>query len=139
MGKLTNKQQAFINYYLGESKMNATEAARLAGYKHPNKQGPENLVKLGAYIQKATEEKRNSAIMKQDEILQLFSSIARGEEKEKVMSASGKVEELPVSVKDRIKAAELLGKAYAMFTDKRDVQISLPTLVDDIPRDDGDD
>ena len=54
------------------------------------------------------------------------------------MSASGKVEELPVSVKDRIKAAELLGKAYAMFTDKRDVQISLPTLVDDIPRDDGD-
>ena len=136
--KLTNKQQAFIDAYIGEAMMNATEAARLAGYKQPNVQGAQNLVKLSAHIQKATEEKRNRAIMKQDEILQLFSSIARGEEKEKVMSASGKVEELPVSVKDRIKAAELLGKAYAMFTDKRDVQISLPTLVDDIPRDDGD-
>ncbi|WP_225349682.1 terminase small subunit [Ligilactobacillus hayakitensis] len=41
---MTNKQQAFINYYLGESKMNATDTARCAGYKHPNKQGPENLV-----------------------------------------------------------------------------------------------
>lgn len=48
--KLTNKQRAFINYYLGESKMNATDAARRAGYKHPNKQGPDNLVKLGNQI-----------------------------------------------------------------------------------------
>jgi phage terminase small subunit len=31
--KLTGKQQAFIAFYCGESRFNATEAARLAGYK----------------------------------------------------------------------------------------------------------
>ncbi|MCQ2076395.1 MAG: terminase small subunit [Bacteroidaceae bacterium] len=139
MAKLTDKQKRFIEAYIGEAKMNATQAAKIAGYKQPHVQGAQNLSKLSVYIQKATEERSSKAIMKQDEILAFFSSVARGEEKEKVMASNGKVEELPVSVKDRLKAAELMGKAYAMFTEKRDVKVELPTLIDDIPGGDEDD
>lgn len=138
MAKLTDKQKTFIDAYLGEAKMNATQAARIAGYKQPHVQGAQNLAKLSDHIQQAMEAKHDDAIMKQDEILEFFTSVARGEEKEQVMASNGKVQELPVSMKDRVKAAELMGKAYAMFTDKRDVKVELPTLIDDIPRGDDD-
>lgn len=42
---LTRKQRAFVEYYL--ACWNATEAARRAGYSHPNKQGPRLLVNVG--------------------------------------------------------------------------------------------
>ena len=48
--KLTNKQQAFIDAYCGASKFNATDAARRAGYKHPEVQGSQNLEKLSVEI-----------------------------------------------------------------------------------------
>lgn len=47
MAKLTDKQHEFVAAYLGKAARNATEAARIAGYKHPNKDGPANLVKHG--------------------------------------------------------------------------------------------
>jgi len=36
---LTNKQQAFVEHYLGDAQWNASQAARSAGYKHPGQQG----------------------------------------------------------------------------------------------------
>lgn len=125
MGKLTNKQQAFINYYLGESKMNATDAARRAGYKHPNKQGPENLVKLGAQIAERMEQMKKDSIATQEELLQFMTAVTRGEETEKLVTNAGAIVEVPVSMKDRIKTAELLGKSYGMFTDKKEINASL--------------
>lgn len=117
--KLTNKQQAFIDYYLGESRMNATDAARRAGYKQPGVQGAQNLIKLSGPIKEATEARHEKAVAKQDEILELFTSIARAEETETVVTSKGAiVDDVPAQIKDRIKAAELLGRAYAMFTDK---------------------
>jgi len=44
---LTARQQAFVAAYIGEARYNATQAARIAGYTHPNKQGPALLVNLG--------------------------------------------------------------------------------------------
>ncbi len=41
---LTTKQRVFIETYL-ENGFNATDAARQAGYKYPNVEGPKNLVK----------------------------------------------------------------------------------------------
>lgn len=40
---LTGKQRMFVDAYLGEAKGNATEAARIAGYAHPNSQAWEAL------------------------------------------------------------------------------------------------
>ena len=137
--KLTNKQQAFIDYYLGESKMNATDAARRAGYKQPKVQGAQNLSKLNLEIKKATEARHEKAVAKQDEIFELFTSIARAEETETIVTSKGQiVEHVPAQIKDRLKAAELLGRAYAMFTDKQEVELNVPTFVDDVPEDDAD-
>lgn len=63
--RLTNKRRVFIEEYL--TCWNATEAARRAGYKYPNKQGPRLLVNVGiqAEIQERLEEKKMSA----DEVL----------------------------------------------------------------------
>jgi len=39
---------------------------------------------------------------------------------------------MKVSTKDKIKAAELLGKRYGSWTEKQEVDINLPTFIDDI-------
>ncbi|WP_283600052.1 terminase small subunit [Ligilactobacillus salivarius] len=125
MGKLTNKQQAFINYYLGESKMNATDAARRAGYKHPKVQGAQNLSKLNQEIAERMEQMKKDSIATQEELLQFMTAVTRGEETEKLVTNAGAIVEVPVSMKDRIKTAELLGKSYGMFTDKKEINASL--------------
>lgn len=72
---MNRKQQVFVNEYL--QCWNATEAARRAGYKHPNKQGPALLVNLGiaAEIRARIEEKSMSA----DEVITRLADQARGD------------------------------------------------------------
>ncbi|WP_288638846.1 terminase small subunit [uncultured Lentilactobacillus sp.] len=126
--KLTDKQKAFIDAYCSVSKYNATDAARRAGYKHPNKQGPETLVKLGDEVSLRMQElqkKSGASIMNQQELAEFFSNVTKGKETEKVVANTGKVVEVPVSMKDRIKTAELLGKSYGMFVDKKEVSGNL--------------
>lgn len=67
------KEQAWLDYYFGEAYFNATEAARLSGYAHPNKQGPRKLKKFAEEIQ----ERLNREIMTADEALRHMSRIAR--------------------------------------------------------------
>lgn len=45
----TTKQKAWLEHYF-KCGFNATEAARLAGYKWPNSRGPENIIALKAAI-----------------------------------------------------------------------------------------
>ena len=123
--KLTPKQRAFADYYIETG--NATEAARRAGYKKPNVQGSQNLEKLSikSYIEervKASDEKR---IAKGEEVLEYLTKVMRGEEKDQFG--------LDASLQDRTKAAELLGKRYRLFTEKVELEGSIPVqIVDDI-------
>lgn len=73
MASLTPKQEVWLEAYLRT--WNATEAARIAGYQRPNKEGPENRVKPGiaALIQEHIE-----AIMPAGEVLTLLADQARG-------------------------------------------------------------
>lgn len=123
--KLTAKQSAFIDAYLGEAKMNATQAARIAGYKHPEVQGAENLRKLRPYISKTMNKRHTDAIATQEEIQQFFTAVVRGEVKEEVVSNNGKILEVPASTKDRLKAAECMGRAYGMFTERKEISGNL--------------
>lgn len=56
----------------------------------------------------------------------------RGDEKETVLKYDGEghqVEtEISVSMKDRMKASEMLGKSFAMFTDKVDLTATVPVF-----------
>lgn len=123
--KLTAKQSTFIDAYLGEAKMNAAQAARIAGYKHPETQGAENLRKLRPYIDEVMNKRHSNAIATQEEIQQFFTAVVRGEVKEEVVSSNGLVLEVPASTKDRLKAAECMGRAYGMFTERKEISGNL--------------
>ena len=110
MDKLTERQKRFIDYYIQSG--NATEAAKKAGYKgnNLNRIGSENLSKLDKYIKERIKELDDKRIADADEVLQYLTSVLRGEEKDQFG--------FEASLKDRNKAAELLGKRYALFTEK---------------------
>ena len=125
MAKLTLKQQKFADEYIISG--NATDAAIKAGYskKTANRIGPENLSKLviKKYIEERLAELNSQKIADQEEILQYLTAVMRGETTEQTLRSVGDfgqmIDYIDVGAKDRIKAAELLGKRYSMWTDKQ--------------------
>lgn len=133
--KLTIKQQRFADEYIISG--NATEAAIKAGYakKAAYQQGAENLKKphIREYIDKRLEDINDKSIAKQEEVLQYLTEVLRGKSSatEIVVEMVGdgtseaKLIVKPPSEKERIKAAELLGKRYGSFTEKVEVGADL--------------
>ncbi len=123
--KLTEKQKRFIDYYIETA--NATESAKRAGYSEKTSKniGAENLTKLNFFIQKKLEEKESKRIASQDEVLQYLTKVMRGEEKDQFG--------LDASLQDRTKCAELLGKRYGTFVDKKEISGGYTVeIVDDV-------
>ncbi|GEK88894.1 phage terminase small subunit [Alkalibacterium putridalgicola] len=141
MAKLTVKQQRFADEYIICG--NATEAAKKAGYSKKTARfiGNENLTKpnIKTYIDSRLKELEDKQIAKQDEIMKYLTSIMRGEQQEQVLRGMGEgfqeIDDMDVSAKDRIKAAELLGKRYALWTDKTELSgaVGMVQIIDDIP------
>jgi hypothetical protein len=75
--RLTLKQRKFITFYLGEANGNATEAARLAGYAWPEKQGHQQLVK--PYIREAIEAEYSLRTASPGEVLGRLTEHARAD------------------------------------------------------------
>ena len=146
MAKLTAKQQRFCDEYLID--LNATQAAIRSGYskKTANRIGTENLSKpvIKQYIADRMAEKESQLIADQDEVLKYLTSVLRGESKstEIVVEGTGDgcseartIQKEP-SEKDRLKAAELLGKRYGLYTDKVEAESKVGVvIVDDIEND----
>ena len=122
---LTEKQKRFIDYYIETA--NATESAKRAGYssKTAKNIGAENLTKLNFFIKQKLEEKESQRIASQDEVLQYLTKVMRGEDKDQFG--------LDASLQDRTKCAELLGKRYGTFVDKKELTGGYTVeLVDDV-------
>ncbi|MCM3063201.1 terminase small subunit [Bacillus altitudinis] len=141
--KLTEKQKRFADYYIELG--NATEAARKAGYssKTAKSIGQENLTKpdIKSYIKERLNEKDAERIASQDEILEFLTAVMRGEKTEQIPVGLGEgaqqLEDKDPYLKDRVKAAELLGKRHSMWTDKVDMMGNVGVrIVDDIGDDD---
>jgi phage terminase small subunit len=122
-GKLTEKQKRFADYYVELG--NATEAAIKAGYskKTARQVGSENLSKpyILAYIEEQIAKKDTERVASQDEVLEFLTTVMRGQITEQVPVVMEKTFEMvdkTPTIKDRTKAAELLGKRYQLFTDK---------------------
>jgi phage terminase small subunit len=156
MGKrLTAKQKRFADAYIETG--NVTEAARIAKYKQPQVQGSQNLEKLSvrSYIDERMKELDDAMIADQKEIMKALTSILRREKPDyqvvivkkpetiQVEGSKGPYEkmvwtdyaetiEIKTKVSDVNKAAELLGKRYAMWTDRQEVEGKV-IIVDDIP------
>lgn len=135
MAKLTAKQQRFCDEYLID--LNATQAAIRAGYskKTANRIGTENLSKpvIREYIENRMAEKEAALIANQDEVLKYLTSVLRGQSKSTEIVIEGlgdgstkarKMEKEP-SEKDKLKAAELLGKRYGLYTEKVEEKVDM--------------
>ncbi|GAK01494.1 terminase small subunit [Geomicrobium sp. JCM 19055] len=159
--KMTVKQRRFADEYIICG--NAEEAAKTAGYSARG-----NTTKLlqnttiRNYIDERLAEIESDKVAKQEEIMQYLTRVKRREEKEYTVITVKKrkeywkpdsngtirkfVEEIeepmtvgyPAKLADANKAAELLGKRYAMWTDKQEVSVEgAVQFVDDIGDEDG--
>lgn len=139
---LTEKQQRFCDEYLID--YNATQAAIRAGYspKTAKQIGQENLTKpdLKAYIDEQLERIRSEKTAEAQEVMEYLTAVMRGESESEIVVVEGcgegcsearRIKKAP-DEKDRLKAAELLGKRYGLFTDKLNVTGVVPVqIVDD--------
>lgn len=130
---MNEKQKAFADYYVETN--NATEAAKRAGYSEKTAHviGSRLLkdVKVLTYIKERLESKEKARVADQDEVLEFLTQVMRGE----VQDQLG----LETPVKERNRAAELLGKRYAMWTDKQQLEANVAVqIIDDIGSDDND-
>lgn len=138
MTELTAKQQRFCDEYLID--LNATQAAIRAGYskKTANRIGTENLSKpvIREYIAQRMSEKESSLIADQNEVLEYLTSVMRGNQKEQTLRLVGdgvqKVIYIEVSAKERLKAAELIGKRFGMFRDNVSLELEPVTILNDM-------
>lgn len=137
--KLTLKQQRFADEYIISG--NATEAAIKAGYskKTANRIATENLSKLviQTYIDEKLKELSDKKIADQQEVLAYLTSVLRGETQSEIVVVEGQGEGIsrakPIQKapdeKERLKAAELLGKRMGLFKDKIDVTANVPVII----------
>ena len=139
---MKDRQRRFADEYLID--LNAEAAAVRAGYSPRYARG--NAYKLVArsgikeYIEKRLAEKESELIADQNEVLRYLTAVMRGESMSEEIIVEGigdgrskarKLEKTP-SEKDRLKAAELIGKRYGLFTDKieTDVDMDLNITID---------
>ncbi|HEM3554432.1 MULTISPECIES: terminase small subunit [Streptococcus] len=130
MSKLTLKQQRFADEYIICG--NATEAAIKAGYssKYANTNASKLLqnTTIKSYIDERLEELKSEKVANQQEVLEYLTSVMRGQTQEQTLCSIGElgqqVIDIDVGAKDRIKAAELLGKRHRLWTDKVEAEVS---------------
>lgn len=132
---LTPRQKKFCDEYLISG--NATDAAVKAGYspKTAKNIGSENLAKpdLKAYIDEQLAQLHSEKIADAEEVLKYLTSVMRGEHTEEVplLCGDGMQTLTPkeVGAKERIKAAELIGKRFGLFTDKLGIDGVVPVVI----------
>lgn len=136
---LNARQQLFITEYAKD--MNATKAAERAGYSKRTAYSQGQRLLKNVEIKRAIDdlliEVRKNNVADAVEIEEYLTAVMRGEMKETEMINVGNFEqelvEVPAKQTTRIKAAELLGKRYAMWTDKQELEhIGEVSFIDDI-------
>lgn len=135
---MTEKQKRFCDEYLIDC--NATRAYK-AVYKNIKNDGVARRngsrlltnADIKKYIDARMEELHNEKTADAQEVIEYLSAVLRGEStaQEIVVVGTGdgcskaKTVEKAPSEKERLKAAELLGKRYALFTDRVDVDTDM--------------
>lgn len=139
---MTEKQKMFADEYLID--LNATRAYR-AVYKNiknedvARKAGSRLLtfVDIKTYIDERLAEIHDEKTADAKEVMEYLTSVMRGESRSEEivveglgdgMSEARTMEKAP-SERDRLKAAELLGKRYGLYTDKVDVDADMDLTI----------
>lgn len=145
---MTEKQKRFCLEYLVDC--NATQAAIRAGYSKntANEQASRLLAKnnIRNYVQEELKKMESETIASAEEVIKYLTSVLRGETQAEVVVVEGEGEGVSTArniqkapdEKEKLKAAELLGKRYGLFKDNVSLNggVSI-TIVDDLGDDDG--
>jgi phage terminase small subunit len=139
MAKMTAKQQRFCDEYLID--LNATQAAIRAGYSpHYANTNASKLLQITTikdFLKKRMAEKEKELIADQDEVLRYLTAVMRGQSVAEIVVVEGTgdgcsearaIQKAP-DEKERLKAAELLGKRYGLYTDKVEADVDMSPLV----------
>lgn len=135
MNKLTRKQRKFAEEYLVDC--NGTKAAIRAGYspKTANEQAAKLMSnpKINSYITEKLNEMSSEKLADAQEVLEYLTSVMRGEHTEQVLRLDGNgvqvVDYIQVSARERLKAAELIGKRYGLFKESYEIESIAPIVI----------
>lgn len=131
---MTEKQKRFADEYLID--LNGTRAYKVA---YPRVKSDETAranasrmltnANVKTYIDEQLEKIHNEKTADAQEVLEYLTAVMRNEQTEEVVVVEGtgdgcseaRVIKKDAGIKDRVKAAELLGKRYSLFTDKMEL------------------
>lgn len=146
MAVMTERRKRFIVEYLVD--LNATQAAIRAGYspKTARSTGYEllNIPEIRNEIDERIKTIENSRICDVQEVMEFLTSVMRGELTEEVLVVlrvgGGKTEARLIpkgpSISGRLKAADFLGRALGLYTDKVNLTATAPVvIIDDMQND----
>lgn len=145
---MNKRQERFVLEWLRD--MNATKAAIRAGYSERTAYsiGQRLLknVEIQTAIKEFHEQRQRESVATVLDLEEFLSETMRGEHKEEVVTSVGEgkgvfhneIVRKQVSMKDRIRAAELLGKRFGMFDANQveDVHDEV-VIINDAPEEDG--
>ena len=112
MPRITKKNQLFIEAFCGQANGNASEAARLAGYKWAGPVSSKLYKNLKTEIEKRLLELKEKAILKPEEVLEAMSEIARDK-----------------THKDRLRALESLAKINGQLNERLNIALNRVDLI----------
>lgn len=132
---MNERQKRFCHYYLELG--NISQASLKAGY---SKNSGSKILKNPAvrqYLKTEISKLDEERIAKATEVMSYLTSVMRGEIIEEVIVmencgsgvSNARNVTKQVSSKERLKAAELLGKRYSIFTDKVDLNHNIPIII----------
>lgn len=129
------KQKRFCDEYLVDC--NATQAAIRAGYsaRTANEQAARLLanVSIKAYIDEKMERLHNERTADAQEVLEYLTAVMRGQQTEQTLISIGdgvqKIGNIEIGARDRLKAAELIGKRFGLFKEGLELAGALPVVI----------
>lgn len=138
-GTMTKKQKRFADEYLIDC--NATQAAIRAGYSEKTARVTAAKMLTNAnirnYIDEQLAKMHDENIADAEEVMKYLTSVLRGQSESEIVVVEGtgdgcsdarRMTKAP-DEKERLKAAELLGKRYGMFTDKVNLEGAVPVII----------
>lgn len=136
--KITKKMKDFADAYIKNGSI--YKSAIEAGYSETYAKNAHKLLEnvgVKNYIDEQMEKIQSEKVASAEEIIQYLTSVMRGEStsEEIVVEGTGNgfsetrhIQKKP-SEKDRLKACELLGKRYALFTEKTQIEGVIPIVI----------
>lgn len=124
------RQRKFADNYILTG--NAYQSAIDAGYTHnyADRNSKYLLGIVGDYLDKNMAKLSNSKIATAEEVLEYLTAVVRGDIKEQEAIYNPKTTQVEVknidpAIRDRTKAAELLGKRHRLFTDTLEIDLTV--------------